>query len=51
MKHMLIEGNRVYGNERYGIDPHIGTYNMKFEIILFMVMVIQALYVHLIVTI
>jgi poly(beta-D-mannuronate) C5 epimerase len=28
MKHMLIEGNRVYGNERYGIDPHTGTYNM-----------------------
>jgi mannuronan 5-epimerase len=25
---MLIEGNYVYGNERYGIDPHIGTYNM-----------------------
>lgn len=28
MGHMLIEGNRVYGNERYGIDPHTGTYNM-----------------------
>jgi mannuronan 5-epimerase len=28
MKHMLIEGNHVYGNERYGIDPHTGTYNM-----------------------
>jgi hypothetical protein len=28
MKHMLIEGNRVYGNERYGIDPHTGTNNM-----------------------
>jgi mannuronan 5-epimerase len=28
MRHMLIEGNRVYGNERYGIDPHTGTYNM-----------------------
>jgi mannuronan 5-epimerase len=28
MKHMLIEGNGVYGNERYGIDPHTGTYNM-----------------------
>ncbi len=28
MKHMLIEGNRVYGNERYGIDPHTGTHNM-----------------------
>jgi mannuronan 5-epimerase len=28
MKHMLIEGNRVYDNERYGIDPHTGTYNM-----------------------
>ena len=28
MKHMLIEGNHVYGNERYGIDPHTKTYNM-----------------------
>jgi poly(beta-D-mannuronate) C5 epimerase len=28
MGHMLIEGNRVYGNERYGIDPHTGTYNI-----------------------
>jgi mannuronan 5-epimerase len=28
MGNMLIEGNRVYGNERYGIDPHTGTYNM-----------------------
>jgi parallel beta-helix repeat protein len=28
MKHMLIEGNHVYGNERYRIDPHTGTYNM-----------------------
>ena len=28
MKHMLIEGNRVYGNDKYGIDPHTGTYNM-----------------------
>ena len=28
MKHMLIEGNHVYGNERYGIDPHTGTYNL-----------------------
>ena len=28
MKHMLIEANRVYSNERYGIDPHTGTYNM-----------------------
>ena len=25
---MLIEGNHVYDNERYGIDPHTGTYNM-----------------------
>jgi parallel beta-helix repeat protein len=25
---MLIEGNHVYGNERYGIDPHTGTHNM-----------------------
>ena len=28
MGHMLIEGNRVYGNERYGIDPHTGTHDM-----------------------
>jgi mannuronan 5-epimerase len=28
MGNMLIEGNRVYGNERYGIDPHTGTFNM-----------------------
>ncbi|MGD1837004.1 MAG: right-handed parallel beta-helix repeat-containing protein [Nitrososphaeraceae archaeon] len=28
MKHMLIEGNRVYGNDKYGIDPHTGTFNM-----------------------
>jgi poly(beta-D-mannuronate) C5 epimerase len=28
MGYMLIEGNRVYDNERYGIDPHTGTYNM-----------------------
>lgn len=28
MKDMLIEGNHVYGNERYGIDPHTGTSNM-----------------------
>ena len=28
MRHMLIEGNRIYGNERYGIDPHTRTYNM-----------------------
>ena len=26
--HMLIEGNRVYGNEKYGIDPHSGTHDM-----------------------
>jgi hypothetical protein len=28
MGYMLIEGNRVYGNERYGIDPHTGTHHM-----------------------
>jgi glucose/arabinose dehydrogenase len=28
MGHMLIEGNRVYGNEKYGIDPHTGTHDM-----------------------
>jgi aldose sugar dehydrogenase len=26
--HMLIEGNRIYGNEKYGIDPHTGTHDM-----------------------
>ncbi|MGI0051552.1 MAG: right-handed parallel beta-helix repeat-containing protein [Nitrososphaeraceae archaeon] len=31
MKHMLIEGNHVYGNDRYGIDPHTGTYNMTIK--------------------
>ena len=28
MGYMLIEGNRVYGNEKYGIDPHTGTHHM-----------------------
>ena len=28
MGHMLIEGNHVYDNEKYGIDPHTGTYDM-----------------------
>jgi mannuronan 5-epimerase len=28
MGYMLIEGNRVYGNEKYGIDPHTGTHDM-----------------------
>ncbi|HEX6294661.1 MAG TPA: right-handed parallel beta-helix repeat-containing protein [Nitrososphaeraceae archaeon] len=28
MSHMLIEGNRIYGNDKYGIDPHTGTFNM-----------------------
>ncbi|HJU59903.1 MAG TPA: right-handed parallel beta-helix repeat-containing protein [Nitrososphaeraceae archaeon] len=28
MGHMLIEGNRVYGNDKYGIDHHTGTHNM-----------------------
>ena len=27
--YMLIEGNRVYGNDRYGIIPHTGTHDMK----------------------
>jgi len=31
MGHMLIEGNRVYGNERYGIDPHTGTHHMTIK--------------------
>jgi len=26
--YMLIEGNRIYGNEKYGIDPHSGTHDM-----------------------
>ena len=26
--HMLIEGNRVYSNDKYGIDPHTGTHDM-----------------------
>ena len=28
---MLIEGNRVYGNEKYEIDPHIETHNMAIK--------------------
>jgi hypothetical protein len=28
MGYMLIEGNRVYGNDKYGIDPHTGTHDM-----------------------
>ena len=28
MEYMLIEGNRVYENEMYGIDPHTGTHDM-----------------------
>ncbi|HEY9486639.1 MAG TPA: hypothetical protein VIQ04_08365 [Nitrososphaeraceae archaeon] len=28
MGYMLIEGNRVYNNEKYGIDPHSGTHHM-----------------------
>src|SRR5215217_5103223 len=28
MGYMLIEGNRVYENEIYGIDPHTGTHDM-----------------------
>jgi mannuronan 5-epimerase len=28
MGYMLIEGNLVYGNEKYGIDPHTGTHDM-----------------------
>ncbi|MGI9011920.1 MAG: right-handed parallel beta-helix repeat-containing protein [Nitrososphaeraceae archaeon] len=28
MGYMLLEGNRVYNNEKYGIDPHTGTHHM-----------------------
>ena len=28
MGYMLIEGNRIYENEKYGIDPHSGTHDM-----------------------
>ena len=28
MGHMLIEDNYVYGNDKYGIDPHSGTHDM-----------------------
>jgi aldose sugar dehydrogenase len=28
MGYMLIEGNRVYSNDKYGIDPHSGTHDM-----------------------
>jgi hypothetical protein len=28
MGYMLIEGNRVYNNDKYGIDPHTGTHHM-----------------------
>ena len=28
MGHMLIEDNHVYGNDKYGIDPHSGTHDM-----------------------
>jgi mannuronan 5-epimerase len=28
MGYMLIEGNRVHDNEKYGIDPHSGTHHM-----------------------
>jgi mannuronan 5-epimerase len=28
MGYMLIEGNNVYKNEKYGIDPHTGTHHM-----------------------
>lgn len=28
MGHMLIEGNHVYENEKYGIDPHSGTHDI-----------------------
>ena len=31
MGYMLIEGNHVYGNERYGIDPHTGTHHMTIK--------------------
>jgi mannuronan 5-epimerase len=28
MGYMLIEGNNVYNNDKYGIDPHTGTHHM-----------------------
>ena len=28
MSNMLIEGNKIHDNEKYGIDPHSGTNNM-----------------------
>ncbi len=28
MGYMLIEGNHVYNNDKYGIDPHTGTHHM-----------------------
>jgi parallel beta-helix repeat protein len=28
MGHILIEDNHVYGNDKYGIDPHSGTHDM-----------------------
>lgn len=28
MKNMLIEGNRIYNNVKYGLDPHSGTNDM-----------------------
>jgi mannuronan 5-epimerase len=28
MGYMLIEGNDIYSNEKYGIDPHTGTHDM-----------------------
>lgn len=28
MGYMLIEGNEIYSNEKYGIDPHTGTHDM-----------------------
>jgi mannuronan 5-epimerase len=28
MGYMLIEGNRVHDNDKYGIDPHTGTHHM-----------------------
>ena len=31
MGYMLIEGNRIYGNEKYGIDPHTGTHHMTIK--------------------
>ena len=48
---MVIEGNRVHDNDKYGIDPHTGTHHMLILNNTVYDNVLQALYVHLIVTI